>query len=81
VLPILGKAKMSESIGMNGFDFLAVVFWLLVIFMAVIAKVAPRKEAWEIETKNTIDMTPWKGAPVVSVVLVLVVFGIYAYFI
>ena len=80
VLPLSGKPTISKSIGMNGFDFLAVVFWVLVIFMAVAATLAPRKEAWEIETKNTIDMTPWKGAPVVSVLLVVVVFSIYAYF-
>ena len=44
------------------------------------AKVAPRSEPWTIETKNTIDMTPWAGAKWASIVLVILVVSIYASF-
>ena len=81
VLPLTGGSSLSLTIGINGFHFLGLVFWALVIFMLVFTKLAPRKEAWQIETNNPIDMTPWWGAPVVSVLLVVAVLGIYIYFI
>ena len=81
VLPLTGGSSISSILGINGFHFLGLVFWALVIFMLVFTKLAPRKEAWQIETNNPIDMTPWWGAPVVSVLLVIAVLGIYAYFI
>ena len=80
VLPLSGSEPISKLLGINGFHFLGLVFWLLVIFMLVFAKLAPRKDAWQIETNNPIDMTPWKGAPVVSVLLVVTVLAIYIYF-
>jgi len=81
VLPLTGGSSLSSMIGINGFHFLGLVFWALVIFMLVFTKLAPRKEAWQIETNSPIDMTPWWGAPVVSVLLVVAVLGIYIYFI
>ena len=80
VLPLTVGESISKMIGINGFHFLGIVFWALVAFMLVFTKMAPRKEPWQIETNNPIDMTPWKGAPVVSVILVVVVLGIYGYF-
>lgn len=80
VLPLTVGSSVSAMMGINGFHFLGLVFWLLVIFMVVFTKLNPRKEAWQIETNNPIDMTPWKGAPVVSVLLVIIVLAIYVYF-
>ena len=66
--------------GLNEFHFLGIVFAALVIFLLVMGTVAPRAEAWKIETRNTIDMTPWKGAYVASGILVILVLAIYISF-
>lgn len=66
--------------GLNEFHFLGIVFVLLVAFLLVMGSVSPRQEAWKIETRNTIDMTPWKGAYVASGILVVLVLIIYISF-
>lgn len=63
--------------GLNEYHFLGIVFALLVIFLLVMGAVAPRPVPWKIETRNTIDMTPWKGAGIASGILVVFVLGIY----
>jgi solute:Na+ symporter, SSS family len=66
--------------GVHEFHFLGVVFVFLVIVMLIIMAVAPRKAPWQLEVRNEIDLTPWKHANLVSVLLVLVVIGIYLTF-
>jgi uncharacterized sodium:solute symporter family permease YidK len=48
--------------------------------MSIASKVAPRAKAWELKTNTPIDMTPWKGAPIVSAILVIFVLIIYVSF-
>lgn len=69
-----------RDMGIHNFHYMGMVFALLVSYLLIMAKVAPRSEPWTIETKNTIDMTPWAGAKWASIVLVILVVSIYASF-
>ncbi|MGM0701052.1 MAG: solute:sodium symporter family transporter [Pseudomonadota bacterium] len=65
---------------MHEFHFVALVFVLLVAMMLLIGKLRPRETAWVHEDVQAVDLTPWKGAVPVGVVLVLLVVTIYAVF-
>lgn len=69
-----------DKIFLYNFHFLGFVFALLVLIMLVWAKVKPRETAWTLETDTPIDMTPWKGAKIASLILIIVVIAIYASF-
>lgn len=68
------------ALGIHEFHFLGIVFALLVAVMLVIGVLRPLSNAWELTSGNTIDMTPWKNAKWASLVLVLLVLGIYLAF-
>ena len=88
IAPEIADAKTGEMRGQSFADFsgfsnfhlMGIVFALLVLIMFVASKVAPRPEAWQIETNTPIDMTPWKGAPIVSAILILIVLAVYISF-
>lgn len=69
-----------DSIFGYNFHFLGFVFALLVVIMLIWAAIKPREAAWTLETDTPIDMTPWKGAKLTSLILIVVVVGIYASF-
>ena len=69
------NADMRRFYGNDG-----TTFALLVVIMSIASKVAPRAKAWELKTNTPIDMTPWKGAPIVSAILVIFVLLIYVSF-
>ena len=75
-----GGNDFADLVGINTFHLMGITFALLVIIMLVASKVAPRAEAWQMETHTTIDMTPWKGAKITSAILVVLVIVIYAIF-
>lgn len=80
---VTGKMRpqsFADFSGFSNFHLMGITFALLIIIMTVASKVAPRSEAWEMETKTTIDMTPWKGAPIASAILVVLVLVIYVSF-
>ncbi|MEJ6830432.1 MAG: solute:sodium symporter family transporter [Akkermansiaceae bacterium] len=66
--------------GFSNFHLMGITFALLVAIMFVASKVAPRAEAWKMQTNTPIDMTPWKGAPIVSVILIVLVLIVYVSF-
>ncbi|MCX6938671.1 MAG: solute:sodium symporter family transporter [Verrucomicrobia bacterium] len=68
------------ALGLHEFHFLGVIFALLVLMMLAIGAVRPRETAWELSSGNTIDLTPWKNAKWASLLLVLLVVGIYVMF-
>ncbi|MEM9081495.1 MAG: solute:sodium symporter family transporter [Verrucomicrobiota bacterium] len=72
-----GGAGIDGVTGFSNFHLMGITFAFLMGIMFVASKVAPLAEPWEMETKTTIDMTPWKGAKVASGILVLVVLAIY----
>jgi len=69
-----------KDLGIHNFHYMGIVFALLVTYLLVMAKVSPRSEPWKIETRNTIDMTPWKGVRWASAASVILVFVFYAAF-
>ena len=75
-----GMDAAFDKIFVYNFHFLGFVFALLVAIMVVWAAVKPREEAWVLETSTPIDMTPWKGAKVAGVILLVVVATIYISF-
>ena len=72
--------SFSDFTGFSNFHLMGIVFALLVGIMFVASIVAPRAEAWVLETKTPIDMTPWKNAKWASLLLIIAVIGIYAMF-
>ena len=75
--PHLAQA-LDESI--NGFHFLGIVFAGLIVMMLLIGSVKPRKVIEEEKLEPVIDMTPWKFAKPVGLLLVLFIVAIYAFF-
>lgn len=69
-----------KDLGIHNFHFMGIVFALLVAYLVTMAKISPRSEPWKIETRSSIDMTPWKGAKWASILLVVLVVTIYATF-
>ena len=63
------------------FHFVGLVFVLLIAMMLIIGKLAPRDEPWNQQDVGAIDMTPWKGAKVCALLLVVLVIAIYLAFI
>jgi len=79
--PLLNGGDSVETVtGFSNFHLMGITFALLIVIMFVASKVAPRAKAWELKTNTPIDMTPWKGAPIVSAVLVIIVLIIYVTF-
>ena len=66
--------------GIHGFHFLGIVFALLVGFMLIMAKVAPRETPWEHRASGQVDLTPWKYAKPVGIGLVVVVLLLFITF-
>ncbi|MDB4547561.1 hypothetical protein N9Z80_05170, partial [Akkermansiaceae bacterium] len=66
--------------GFSNFHLMGITFALLLAIMFVASKVAPRAEAWKMQTNTPIDMAPWKGAPIVSVILIVLVLIVYVSF-
>jgi SSS family solute:Na+ symporter len=73
-------SSFADFTGFSNFHLMGIVFLLLVGIMFVASKVSPRAEAWVLETRTPIDMTPWKNAKWASLLLVILVFAIYAAF-
>jgi SSS family solute:Na+ symporter len=65
---------------MHEFHFVAGVFVLLVALMLWIGKLRPRETDWVHEYTGDVDLTPWRGAVPVGLVLVVLVVLIYAAF-
>ncbi|SOC57438.1 solute:Na+ symporter, SSS family [Chromohalobacter canadensis] len=72
-------AKLVDAV--HNFHFIAIVLVVLVSMMLIIGKVAPREVPWIQKDVGAIDMTPWAGTKIASVVLLMLVLGIYIAFI
>lgn len=72
--------SFADVTGFSNFHLMGITFVLLVAIMWIASKVAPRKKAWEIGSKTAIDMTPWKGVPIASGILIALVLIIYISF-
>ncbi|MFG6667622.1 solute:sodium symporter family transporter [Halomonas sp. HNIBRBA4712] len=65
---------------MHEYHFVGAVFVLLVLIMLVIGRCYPQTERFEQRASGEVDLTPWRGARPVGLVLVAIVIGIYAFF-
>lgn len=72
--------SFADVTGFSNFHLMGITFVLLVAIMWIASKVAPRKKAWETGSKTAIDMTPWKGVPIASGILIALVLIIYISF-
>lgn len=65
---------------MHEFHFLGAVFALLVITMLVIGRLRPLPTPWVQVDVKAVDLTPWRRARLTGVILLVLVFAIYALF-
>jgi hypothetical protein len=65
---------------MHEFHFLGIVFCWLLILMLVIGELYPTATEFEQQDVGAVDMTPWRMAKPVGLVLIVIVFMIYALF-
>lgn len=65
---------------MQKYHFISVVFVLLVAGMYLYGAVRPLKEAWVQYEARAVDMTPWKYAVHIGVLLLVIVAAIYVWF-
>ena len=62
---------------LHEFHVLGIVFSWLLILMLVIGELKPRETEFEQEDVGAVDMTPWRFAKPVGLLLILIVFIIY----
>jgi len=65
---------------MSEYHFLGIVFVCLIVMMLIIGKIRPRETAYVQEDVNAVDMTRWKLATPVGILLLILVASIYAFF-
>ena len=65
---------------LHDFHFLGIVFSWLVIMMLVIGEVRPRETEFVQEDAGAVDMSPWRLAKPLGLVLITIVITIYALF-
>ncbi len=65
---------------MHEFHFLGVVFCWLLVLMLVIGEVSPRETEFVQQDVGAVDMTPWRLAKPVGILLIATVFFIYVVF-
>ena len=61
-------------------DVMAILFILNVVIMLIVGKIKPREEPFVQQYTKQVDITPWKYVKHVSVVICLIVIGVYVYF-
>ena len=62
------------------FHFLGGVFLFLIVFMTLYSRVSPSEVSWTQTDVGAVDLTPWPHAKNVGMVLVVLVFAVYAAF-
>ena len=65
---------------MSEFHFLGIVFAYLVLVQLILGAIWPRETEFVQEDVGAVDMTPWRHAKKVGLLLVIAVFAIYALF-
>lgn len=75
-----GFASALSEAGIHEFHFLGLVFALIVLLMLAIGVMMPRETPWLMVYTQEVDLTPWKGAKWASLVLFILVIGIYVIF-
>ncbi|MDB4175778.1 solute:sodium symporter family transporter [Flavobacteriaceae bacterium] len=61
-------------------DVMAILFVLNIVIMLIIGKIKPREEPFVQQYTKQVDITPWRYVKHTSVVICLIVIGVYVYF-
>ena len=69
---------MLSKLRIHQFHYSGVIFLFLLVLMLTIGMFKPLPEPRTAPNANAVDMTPWKPAPYIAVVLFLIVIGTYA---
>ncbi|EMI28292.1 symporter YidK [Rhodopirellula europaea SH398] len=76
-----GDDGWLASTFVNGFHYMGAVFAFLIAMQLVMVAMGIRRDSpYEQRDAKLVDLTPWKPAPYVGGVLVLVCLGVYAFF-
>ncbi len=70
-------AALLASWNIHDFHFLGIVFAILMVIMQMMTAMMPLSEDWKLEATKKIDLTPWWGAKIASILLVVIVIAIY----
>ncbi len=65
---------------MHEFHFLGIVFAYLVMMQLILGAIWPRETEFVQEDVGAVDMTPWRHAKLVGLLLIIGIFAIYALF-
>lgn len=77
----LGYFAFPDTVSrLNEFHFVAIIFALLVAFMLLAARIAPRPTPYVMHDAKAVDLTPWPRARPAGILLVILVVLIYAAF-
>lgn len=61
-------------------DVMAILFILNVVIMLIIGKIKPREEPFVQQYTKQVDITPWKYINHASIIICIIVIGVYVYF-
>jgi len=61
-------------------DVMAILFVLNIVIMLIVGKIKPREEPFVQQYTKQVDITPWKYVKQASVVICVIVIGVYIYF-
>ncbi|MEP0062932.1 MAG: solute:sodium symporter family transporter, partial [Rhodopirellula bahusiensis] len=76
-----GDGGWLASVFGNGFHYMGAVFVLLVALQLIMVAMGIRRDSpYEQRDAKLVDLTPWKPAPYVGGVLVLLCLSVYAFF-
>lgn len=69
--------EWRDAIFVSGYHFMGAVFVSLIILQAVLGSFMKRETAYVQQDAGLVDLTPWKPAPLVGGILIVVVLGLY----
>jgi SSS family solute:Na+ symporter len=61
-------------------DIMAILFVLNIVIMLIIGKLKPRETAFHQQYTKQVDILPWKYVNQVSIIICVIVIGVYIYF-
>ena len=61
-------------------DVMAILFVLNIVIMLIVGKIKPREEPFVQQYTKQVDITPWKYVKQASVLIWVIVIGVYIYF-
>ena len=69
--------EWRDGIFVSGYHYMGVVFVSLLVLQAILGISMRRETPYFQKDAGLVDLTPWKPAPIVGAILIIVVLGIY----